>query len=160
MKTCGSKSVFYRLTRSFLPKYNIQPKHGKLCFFKFPDHTAGITTLSINKHPRKIFNFGNCYLGIFLYSHEYSESAIYLWCSIQLSERNMQITVNRYSCFISNNNYNDEIPQCFKQASSLPFVFRRVQFPKFIIDYNFLPTLAPTYLMVTKCRSSKKSRLP
>ena len=57
MKTCGSKSIFYRLTRSFLPKYNIQPKHGKLCFFKFPDHTGGITTLSINKHPRKIFQF-------------------------------------------------------------------------------------------------------
>ena len=161
MKTCGSKSIFHRLTRSFSPKYNVQPQHGKLCVFKFPAHTGGITMLLINKHPREIFNFGNCYLGIFFFilmNIHNPESAMYLWCSIQLSEtcKLQLIIIVVLPVIIITMRYLN----CFKQASSLPFVFRRGQFPIFIIDYNLLPTLAPTYLMVTKRRSSKKSLLP
>lgn len=117
--------------------------------------------LLINKHPREIFNFGNCYLGIFFFilmNIHNPESAMYLWCSIQLSEtcKLQLIIIVVLPVIIITMRYLN----CFKLASSLPFVFRRGQFPIFIIDYNLLPTLAPTYLMVTKRRSSKKSLLP
>lgn len=67
--------------------------------------------LLINKHPREIFNFGNCYLGIFFFilvNIHNPESAMYLWCSIQLSETcKLQLII----IFTSNNNYDDGIPQ-------------------------------------------------
>lgn len=59
-KICDSKSILYKLMESFLPEYNIQPKHrNPHIFFQIPDHICGIDILWINKHHIIVCHFGS-----------------------------------------------------------------------------------------------------